>query len=454
MSRVSRILILILIGTVLCCGLPLRESQGQQVSFALPAEDGPLLSEKSFVPELVTVLQHRIWLAVREGAVAASDVESLSLDRVTNILTVQERGRKERLAAAAGQLALAWIDELLFIPEADREAWLRILSGWGNEEEFIRALEQGRKLFLNRLPGLSLPDVDSSLIHSEVQGQLGKWLFTGKFFSEKGAADNRFAHLPPQELIQVREQLLRDCDEGKIEREEGVRQLRLVEEVETNRLREGFGDEGQRAHRMVLKWFERQAEVLDLPFEKRRQDYLTVVRETAGELIQNFERDSEDRDHWSHSDSKYPGSVGLWVVDPGFLGDHSRYQEALFEILASDAWTHWRADRRRRRAAQTEALKEYALAKADSRLFLIPAQLEQAKAVALAYDPEETLCLEELQAEADRNNRWLAVSSERNPGEHGLIADILRQIVSDLDAGFMTSWQRRVAAEILQVAEP
>ncbi len=383
--------------------------------------------------EFVTLLRHWNWLAVNEGEWDGSDIESVSINRLLIFAERQERIRKERLVLTSGNLALSWIDELLFIAAEDRQAWLQVMTDWANLEGFTQALRWGRKKFIRQLPQLELPEVDASLIRSEIQGTLWSWLSTGKSQAAEETSDNPFARLEPPKLNQAESQLLPDRRKGRIRQEELSQDARIV-------------------HRLAMTYFARQTEVLGLSLEDNRQRYLAAVRETVGEQVKIFEWKVEDWEGRRISLANQPPKGGVWSIEPEFLIAHPLFQEALWELISFDDWKRWRQDRQRRRDAQTMALKEFAVAWVDMRLKLSSAQREQAKAVALAYDTEETRYREKLQEEGRRRLHHL-FNPEQNPGEQGLIASIGQQIVRDLDSGYMTPWQRRKAAEIRQGKE-
>ena len=442
------------------------------------------------VSEILTILEHRLWLAVQEGVLSESAAETWRkeigeavedpefrdlldprtgrlakeapgegelrtiLDRTANLVARQDQARRERLAVTAGKLALAWFNELLLIHEDDRQAWLENLIAWKSVEGFATALENGRLAFLNRLHHFKLPSVDSSLIRTESQGKLWNFLLTGKYGDEKPDPDNPFALMSNPELTQARRQLFRDGREGIIDREETHRQNRLIQEViEKNRSRSPE-ERAQRLRLLVMRIFERQIENLGSLSEPDRRRYQTVVKERVDEWVRPFEGWSQK--HWYawRSRSLRPEIDVIGNVNLAILFDHPLHQEALFEILPLEDWKSWRQNRRRHRSARTEAIKDYALARVSRLMYWSPAQLEQARAVALACDPEQAVQFEQLMIESRGIRERVHEDDARSRGYQDLIKVLGRRIVRYLDSGFMTRWQRQQSEEMLREEEP
>ena len=442
------------------------------------------------VSEILTILEHRLWLAVQEGVLSESAAETWRkeigeavedpefrdlldprtgrlakeapgegelrtiLDRTANLVARQDQARRERLAVTAGKLALAWFNELLLIHEDDRQAWLENLIAWKSVEGFATALENGRLAFLNRLHHFKLPSVDSSLIRTESQGKLWNFLLTGKYGDEKPDPDNPFALMSNPELTQARMQLFRDGREGIIDREEMHRQNRLIQEVERKNRSRNTAERVQRLRLLVRRIFERQIENLGSLSEPDRRRYQTVVKERVDEWMRPFE--DRRQDHWYswRSRSLRPEIDVIGNVNLAILFDHPLHQEALFEILPLEDWKSWRQNRRRHRSARTEAIKDYALARVSRLMYWSPAQLEQARAVALACDPEQAVQFEQLMIESRGIRERVHEDDARSRGYQDLIKVLGRRIVRYLDSGFMTRWQRQQSEEMLREEEP
>ena len=155
---------------------------GVILDFGKAAEDG------GFVPESENEWEHRLWLGVQEEILLAEEASalrerllsfggergdgimtdserlreilsaepengmSLSVERILDRaakLEAYEAKRKEQIVAASGNLALAWLDEMVLFPEADHLAWSRHLAQWVEVEGFTAALERGRSFFFS-----------------------------------------------------------------------------------------------------------------------------------------------------------------------------------------------------------------------------------------------------------------------------------------------------------------
>ena len=135
-----------------------------------PSEkQGRETGERFPVPDVMMAQEHWIWLAVREGVLEEGESVGLleglrtvladrgikgdpdparmwkelvddaeirpALSTVPGISRMEAMGDREaargkRFSTAAASLVLAWIDELLLVPEADRQAWIRDLEHW------------------------------------------------------------------------------------------------------------------------------------------------------------------------------------------------------------------------------------------------------------------------------------------------------------------------------------
>ena len=454
-------------------------------------------AERRFpVPEAMMVHEHSIWLAVREGVLGTEEASALR-ERLRSVLDDQggrgdpermrkellgdagsgqtfssppgislmdalgvlEAARRERFSTAAASLAMTWIDELLLVPGADRQAWIRELAQWESAEGFIPALEKGRKIFLSRLPTLSLPSVEPSLLRTEVQGRLWNLILTGKLEDREDGEASMLAGMDSRDLDRMMEQLEQDLAQG--ETEKVLRQLRLLAEAweilrrdRAMARRRGFGEEEEILRQSALLLLERQADRLVLRDEEAQRRYYSGTRGTIRLWVQE-ERSRIREQAWGMGlrMRDRPAGFGIWDVDVRSLTGHPIYRKMLREVLSSDAYARWHRERQQYRIARMEAMREYAVARVDLRLHLSPSQRERARAATLAYDIGEAEFRERLLRNVPHRDLPRALTRKPIQGEATMIASLCRQIVRDLDSGFMTPWQRREGEKLQEEAE-
>ena len=446
------------------------------------------------VPEVLSVQEHRIRLAVQEGVLGEEEAKSLregletvleeqgirgpldphpdrmwkellrdaeieqslsslpAFARMTDALERLEEDRKERLAAAAGELALAWIDDLLLVPEEDRRAWSRGLARWASVEGFTEALEEGRTMFFHRLPSLSLPTVDPDLIRTGAQGVIWKTILTGKMGGDESGDANPYSGMDARELMEAHRQLNLDRLNGRIELEEFQQKLALIRQAEqAERIRHPFRrrefDEAdwKTLRDMAQALLERYGETLGVLEGEAARHHFSGTR---GALRRWMEKEGDHRRNmrrWGgfrHRGQNQPEGVGIWDVDAESLVDQPIYQKLMRDVLSPEAYAGWRREMNRRRSARIRALREFAVASMDLRLQLSPRQRERARAVSLGFEDRDQLLHKHLMENVPE---WELSRFGRqfNLARSSTLDSIARQIARDLESGPMTFWQRR-----------
>ena len=422
--------------------------------------------------EVLSVQEHRIWLAVREGALEEEEAESLraglgavlegrwipdpldphpdrmwkdllgdedlgrllgslpALGKMEDALEHREEARRRRFTAASAELALARIDDLLLVPEADRRAWIRGLAHWVSVEGFIKLLEYDRITFLFRLPSLSLPSVDPDLIRTRTQGVLWEIILTGRMEDDaSGGADPHAGT---------------DRAEGRIEMEEFVRMNDPIRNAEPGFGRRESDEENWKTLRdMALVLLERYGECLGVPDEEASRHLFAGTRGALGRWERKEKRSRIDIDG-------RPWGVGIWDVNAESLVGQPFYQKLLRDVLSLDAYAGWRQRFNRRKSTGIRALRDFAVARMDLRLQLSPSQRERAQAVSLAFeegDPPVDL------QEGFPPREVVRVMQQFDLDEEPLLVLIYRQIALDLDSDSMTSWQRQEVEALLKELE-
>ena len=433
---------------------------------------------------LPEALEHQLWVAVREGAIGEEESGSLresletvleargiplrrdrrpdrlredllgdaelersleslpSFVKMSNALERLEAEREARFAAACGNLVLAWIDDLLLIPEADRQAWSRYLAQWENVEHFVPALEEGRTRFLHLLPSLSLPSVDPDLIRTGTQGVLWKTILTGRMGEEApGGADPhaRTDRYPPK---RARLQLFRDLTDGKLEMEELRRKNDLILQDQLNRQEWGFTGrllderDWSTLHNMGMALLERHGERLGVRGREAAARFHSGAR---GALIRWLAQVDDRLQHQGmgrNPEQEQPEGIGIWSVDTGSLVGQPIYQKLMRDILPLDAYAGWRRDQKRIRRSRTLALRDYAVERMDLRLQLSSEQRERARAASMEHEDGNHSAL-------DRIVPDLKISVHGpNTGKETRPEPVFRLIAQELDPGSMSPWQR------------
>ena len=377
--------------------------QGQ----ALSAEEASALQERlrTLVEDEETEL---VWKSERlRGAlsVQAEAGSSLSSERIAGWMAAideLEEERRERLAAAAGELAFAWIDELALFPEADRSAWSRSMRRWASVEGFTSALEKGRIFFLSLLPKLSLPSVDASLNLSEVQARLLQGILTGACEGEGGVIQKlvvpRTSGSSRRDVVWgLSAMMLLECQAAYLGVPEG--------EAKTKHYAGAKG-----ARKAWRKYFDK------MEFRFRPRVY-------------------------------HPTDYGVWDVDLEYLTGNSIYQKTIREIVSLETYAAWLQACRRRRMAGMNAMGDYAIAKLNLRLQLSPRQLARAESMARIFDAGK----DELRERALKNVSNYVSAEWLNPyrREATLYDSYSEFILKGLTRGELTPWQRQEAAELL-----
>ena len=377
--------------------------QGQ----ALSAEEASALQERlrTLVEDEETEL---IWKSerLREAlSVQAEAGSSLSSERIAGWMAAideLEEERRERLAAAAGELAFAWIDELALFPEADRSAWSRSMRRWASVEGFTSALEKGRIFFLSLLPKLSLPSVDASLNLSEVQARLLQGILTGACEGEGGVIQKlvvpRTSGSSRRDVVWgLSAMMLLECQAAYLGVPEG--------EAKTKHYAGAKG-----ARKAWRKYFDK------MEFRFRPRVY-------------------------------HPTDYGVWDVDLEYLTGNSIYQKTIREIVSLETYAAWLQACRRRRMAGMNAMGDYTVAKLNLRLQLSPRQLARAESMARIFDAGK----DELRERALKNVSNYVSAEWLNPyrREATLYDSYSEFILKGLTRGELTPWQRQAAAELL-----
>ena len=448
--------------------------------------------ERFPVTVALSILEHRIWLALREGALGEDETNFLrevlktvleehgilgdpdrhpdrmwkdlmsdaefgkflsslpAFVRMTDALDRLEEARKKRFAVASGRLALAWLDDLLLVPEADRRAWIRELAQWVSVKGFTEALEEGRTRFLIRLPSLSLPSVDPDLIRTGTQDFLWKTILTGRIGEDASDDDNPYARMDLEELMEARQQLRRDfMEKGIINREEYVRRTILVRDELSKFPHQPSGsaffseEDLKPLHNVALALLERHGECLGVLDEESARRYFSGARGAVKQWMEKVPDRQNALDaaflfSWVPDQRR---EIGIWNIDMESLLGQPVYQKLLRDVLPLDAYAAWRQDRNERRNARTRALRDFAVARMDASLQLSTAQRERARAASLEYDEGHHSSLERLVVD---NFPYISFPYIRlNPDLVESSPDAACMLIArELVSGPMTAWQR------------
>ncbi len=463
---------------------------GVILDFGKAAEAG------SFVPESENEWEHHLWLGVQEEMLLAEEASALrerllsfggergdgimtDSERLREVLSVEpengmplsvermldraakleayEAKRKERVVAASGNLALAWLDEMVLFPEADRSAWSRHLSQWVEVEGFTAALERGRRFFLSHLPTLKLPPMDSSLVLSETQAALLQYILTGEYHGEMGDFF-RYAKMNHEQLEQEERRIMQELEGEIIDPETAEAQLTLIFEAMKNwnfgmqENRHSFTKKQEKVVRFSA-WLLLEQQAADLgvlPGEAEEKHYagakgaITLWGEHFRERI------------WGVWFFRRLGRIGygIWDVDLEFLTGQPVYQRALREILPLERYDDWLRKRRKRRFAGIKSMGDYALAQLDSQLSLSSRQRERARAYAMIFDAEKQEIRERALMNAVRFR--FGLPNELLPNPYRREAELYRSyfdyMLQGLSKGYLTPWQQRVTASLQEEA--
>ena len=477
-----------------CPGSGAEDGREQVERFALEHRLGLAVREGVLDREVVAPLRKRLETVMEEQAIPLSPPDRLwegimgraaarqalvpLLDdaRLTELVRLDD-ARRERLARAAGTLALAWLDSLLLVPDEEQDAWKAQLAGWASVPGFLSALERDRKHFLSRLPELSLPPVDPALLHTESLADLWESILAGRppetdvseiilnlnrahqeFREETRRTFNRLradlaegrigpaefdervkelgpalgSHHTEHEIVSwARERLDADLAEGRIgpaEFEERNRELdrARLEQVLIERRRHKFGyndnkyEESIRKHaRAILERYNERLGELD----ERGSRYMFMA--LRGTVMHWLEEEWERRDKARSSERLEAArtirgeEVGIEEVNLDTLVNHRIHRKALREVLSPEDYASWHRERRRRASAVVTARRDFAAAGMESRLLLDGEQRLRVRAIALAFVPGEEKSALELSLEMAREldalalSRWQRVELEK-----------------------------------------
>ena len=461
---------------------------GVILDFGKAAEAG------SFVPESENEWEHRLWLGVQEEMLLAEEASALrerllsfggergdgimtDSERLREILSAEpengmplsverildraakleayEAKRKEQIVAASGNLALAWLDEMVLFPEADHLAWSRHLAQWVEVEGFTAALERGRRFFLSLLPTLKLPPLDSSLVLSETQAVLLRYILTGEYHGEMGDF-LRIAKMNYEQLEQEERRIMQELEGEIIDPETAKAQLTPIFEAMRNwnfNFREDRRNFNKKQEKVVRfsAWLllERQAADLGaLPGEAEEKHY-AGAKGAITLWVKHF-RERDDGvwlTRWHQ-----PTSYGIWDVDLESLTGQPVYQRTMREILPFVDYDDWLRKRRKRRFAGIKSMGDYAFARLDFQLSLSSRQRERARAYAMIFDAEK----QELRERALMTMDRLRLPHDHWPNPYRREAALYRSyfdyILQGLSKGYLTPWQKRVTASLQEEA--